>query len=198
MVLHLVLLGDSVFDNQAYVATGRAVIDHVRAGLPGGAQATLLAVDGDVTTDVARQMRHLPADATHLALSVGGNDALGALPALQAPSSSVLQALDVLAALQSTFRHNYRDALLTLAEAGLPCVVCTVYDAVPGLTPALRTALSVYNDVITREALRLGLPVLDLREWLTEPTDYSSQSPIEPSDAGGYKIARALLDWSHP
>ena len=34
MALHLVLLGDSVFDNQAYVATGRAVIDHVRAGLP--------------------------------------------------------------------------------------------------------------------------------------------------------------------
>lgn len=71
MALHLVLLGESVFDNQAYVASSRAVIDHVRAGLPGGAQATPLAVDGDATTDVARQMRHLPADATHLALSVG-------------------------------------------------------------------------------------------------------------------------------
>jgi len=198
MARHLVLLGDSIFDNQAYVLPGRAVIDQVRAGLAQGDRATLLAVDGDVTADIPRQMRNLPADATHLALSVGGNDALGCLPALQGPCTGMLQALDLLAQLQAPFRQGYRDALLTVAETGLPCLVCTIYDAVPGLTPGLRVALSVFNDVITREALRLDLPVLDLREHLTEASDYSVRSPIEPSDTGGRKIACELLDWSRP
>jgi hypothetical protein len=34
-------------------------------------------VDGAVTNDVVGQLADLPADATHLVLSVGGNDLLG-------------------------------------------------------------------------------------------------------------------------
>ena len=37
---------------------------------------TLLAVDGDTARDVDAQRQRLPADATHLIVSVGGNDAL--------------------------------------------------------------------------------------------------------------------------
>lgn len=40
------------------------------------------------------------------------------------------------------------------------------------------------------------LEALDLREHLTDASDYSVRSPIEPSDTGGRKIARALLDGS--
>lgn len=46
---NLVLLGDSIFDNHAYVHGDPAVIDHVRRGLPIGWQATLLARDGAMT-----------------------------------------------------------------------------------------------------------------------------------------------------
>ena len=73
---HVVLLGDSIFDNARYVPGGPAVVDQLRASLPGG-RATLLAVDGAVAADVPRQLAALPADATHLAVSAGGNDALG-------------------------------------------------------------------------------------------------------------------------
>src|SRR4051812_3797588 len=38
---HVVLLGDSIFDNAAYVGGRPAVIDQVRAGLPDGWHATL-------------------------------------------------------------------------------------------------------------------------------------------------------------
>lgn len=75
----------------------------------------------------------------------------------------------------------------------LPTTVCTIYDDVPGLGGPLKTARSLFNDVIIRTALRHGFSVLDLREWLTEPTDFSPKSPIEPSDVGGMKIAQALL-----
>jgi len=74
---HVVLLGDSIFDNAAYVPGGPAVIDHLTAALPHGWRETLLAVDGAGADDVATQLRSLPADATHLVVSAGGNDALG-------------------------------------------------------------------------------------------------------------------------
>ena len=57
MSKHLVLLGDSILDNAAYVPGGRpAVIDQVRSRLPEGWAATLLAVDGSVINDVYRQL----------------------------------------------------------------------------------------------------------------------------------------------
>ncbi|HEY1387763.1 MAG TPA: GDSL-type esterase/lipase family protein, partial [Ktedonobacterales bacterium] len=75
---HVVLLGDSIFDNQSYVQRGEPdVIRQLRAHLPADWEATLLAVDGNVTADIRRQLAHLPTDATHLVISVGGNDALG-------------------------------------------------------------------------------------------------------------------------
>ena len=41
---HVVLLGDSIFDNALYVPGGPAVIDQLRRELPAGWSATLLAV----------------------------------------------------------------------------------------------------------------------------------------------------------
>ena len=46
---HVVLLGDSILDNGAYVPGKPAVIDQVRGELPAGWTATLLAVDGSYT-----------------------------------------------------------------------------------------------------------------------------------------------------
>src|SRR5688500_14337329 len=53
---HVVLLGDSIFDNGAYVSGGPDVVAHLRAMLPRGWEATLLAVDGAVIDDVFRQL----------------------------------------------------------------------------------------------------------------------------------------------
>src|SRR4051794_29926554 len=66
MANHVVLLGDSIFDNKSYVGHGPAVIDQVRSQFPGGWKATLLAVDGAVARGVVSQAARLPADATHL------------------------------------------------------------------------------------------------------------------------------------
>src|SRR4051812_18372219 len=63
---HVVLLGDSVFDNKAYVAGGPDVFTQLRARLPTGWRASLAAVDGAVTEDVARQLGRMPRGATHL------------------------------------------------------------------------------------------------------------------------------------
>jgi hypothetical protein len=190
---HVVLLGDSIFDNDRYVRGGPSVIEHLRRCLPSSWQATLLARDGAGTAEMGRQIERLPADATHLVVSVGGNDALdhsGLI--LHEPAGSFAEVLSRLAEVHEQFRRDYRGVLGRVLGLGRPTAVCTVYDAIPGLDPAERTGLCLFNDGILREAFRAGVPVLDLRLLCTDAADYSRSSPIEPSVVGGGKIARAI------
>lgn len=189
---HLVLLGDSIFDNAAYVPGRPAVIAQLRAALPNDWQATLLAVDGHVVSGVHGQLQRLPADATHLAISAGGNDALGRASILGQPASSVAEVVRELADIQDEFRREYREMLTAVRMKNLPSVVCTIYDAIPDLPREALAALSFFNDVITREAARARVPVLDLRVLCRDKADYSTLSPIEPSAIGGAKIAESL------
>ena len=191
---HLALLGDSIFDNAAYVGGGPAVIDQVRGKLPAGWRASLLAVDGNVAGDVFAQIQSLPADVTHLALSVGGNDALGVLDLIHSPTLlPMLHALRVLADVQQRFEAQYMMVIDALIDTGKPLLICTIYDRVPGLSHELRSALSLFNDVILRAGVKGRVPILDLREICTDPADYSTLSPIEPSVAGGEKISGRLV-----
>ncbi|MFL5281410.1 MAG: hypothetical protein ACJ8AW_10540 [Rhodopila sp.] len=73
---HVVLLGDSVFDNAAHVGSGPDVVTQLRRRLPPGWRASLLAVGGSVISDMAQQLARLPTDASHIVNSIGGNDAL--------------------------------------------------------------------------------------------------------------------------
>jgi hypothetical protein len=190
---HVVLFGDSIFDNARYVPGGPSVIEHLRRCLPAGWRATLLARDGATTADLDRQLGQLPADATHLVVSVGGNDALdhsGLI--LHEPAASFAEVLSRLAGIQEEFRQDYRGVLERVLAHGRPTTVCTVYDAIPGLSPGERAGLGLFNDMILRETFRARVPVIDLRLVCTDPGDYSASSPIEPSAVGGGKIARAV------
>ena len=91
---HVVLLGDSIFDNGAYTGDGPDVITQLRAILPKGWQASLLAIDGSTASGLAAQAARIPAGATHLVVSAGGNDALGHSSLLVAPARSAAEVLD--------------------------------------------------------------------------------------------------------
>jgi hypothetical protein len=189
---HVVLLGDSIFDNAAYVPGRPAVIEQLRTWLPREWRATLLAVDGAVASDVLRQLARLPADATHLVVSAGGNDALGSSSLIADMKSSAAEGFLQMADVQEQFRQDYREMLHAVLAVGKPTALCTIYDSVPDLPRSAITGLSVFNDVILREGFRRGLPILDLRLICTESRDYSSLSSIEPSEAGGAKIVRGI------
>src|SRR5919202_481452 len=90
---HVVLLGDSIFDNAVYVGNAPDVVQQVHQLLSHGSKATLEAVDGSTTEDVPEQLRRLPSDATHLIVSVGGNDALNSSDFLSASACSTAEAL---------------------------------------------------------------------------------------------------------
>jgi hypothetical protein len=189
---HVVLLGDSIFDNANYVPDRPPVIEQVRRGLPLGWKATLVAVDGHTVGHIPTQLPRIPADATHLVMSIGGNNALMASALLQEPTTTVRKALAMLAEAIGEFRDAYIRMLAQVRERGLPLTVCTIYDAIPTLEAAERAALAGFNDVITRAAVVAGIPLLDLRVICNHPDDYSPLSPIEPSVVGGAKIADTI------
>jgi len=193
---HVVLLGDSIFDNAAYVAGAPDVVRQVRSRLPLGFEATLAAVDGSTVRDVRQQLRRVPDGATHLVLSVGGNDALGSSDFLGAPARSTAETLLGLADIGDEFERGYRSMLAEVLARGLPTAVCTVYYPRFPDTTLQRVAvagLTVFNDCIVRAAFAHGLPLLDLRLICTEEEDYAN--PIEPSARGGEKISQAIVEF---
>jgi hypothetical protein len=192
-VNHVVLLGDSIFDNAAYTGGAPDVVAQLRQRLPPGWRATLAAVDGATTQAVRDQLRYLPTDATHLVVSAGGNDALGHIDFLGAPAGTTAEALLGLAEIAAEFDRRYLDMLAEVLACELPTAICTIYyprfpDAV--LQKVALTALAVFNDCIVRAAHAHRLPLLDLRFVCTEEGDYAD--PIEPSAGGGEKIADAI------
>ena len=190
---HLVLLGDSIFDNAAYTAGGPDVVTQLRGELPAGWTAALAAVDGSQAADVAAQLAGLRADATHLVLSVGGNDALMASGLLDEPVYSSADALRLIAASVREFEARYCAAVAACLARGLPLALCTIYHGNfpdPDYRERVVVALTAFNDAIVRTACAHGLDVIDLRAVCDLPQDYAN--PIEPSAIGGAKIARAI------
>jgi hypothetical protein len=189
---HIALLGDSIFDNAAYVPRGRDVITHLRALLADEARATLLAVDGAVIDDVSKQLQKVTSDVTDLVISVGGNDALGHMDLLERRARSSAEVLGWFAEARAAFEQRYARMLDAAGRTGIPTTLCTIYNGNLGIDLArtAATALSMFNDVIYRQASHHGLPVIELRDVCNDAADYAN--PIEPSDRGGRKIAAAI------
>ena len=189
---HIVLLGDSIFDNASYV-DGPDVVAQLRHVLPEDWRATLSAVDGATIEDVPRQLGCMPDDATHLVVSAGGNDALAHADLLDKAADSSAQVLGWLDDAARAFERRYDDMLAAVLGRSLPTTLCTIYNGnlAPPTQRRATAALAVFNDVVLRAGAERRLDVIELRLVCTSPLDYSN--PIEPSIRGGEKIARAIL-----
>jgi len=191
---HVVLLGDSIFDNSSYTRGAPDVVKHLRPLLPSGARATLLAVDGAITRTMTAQIPEIPGDATHLVVSIGGNDALGCQNMLESPATSTADALRTFGEAVDRFEANYRSAVRPVLERGLPATLCTIYNGAledHDFASRARIALMMFNDVILRVAFEHRASVIDLRLVCNEKADYAN--PIEPSGQGGMKIAKVIV-----
>jgi hypothetical protein len=189
---HITLLGDSIVDNKAYVS-GPDVAEQLRILVQHEWKVTRLAADGAVSSSVVGQIDRVPAQTTHLVISTGGNDALGRSAVLDAPARSVGEVLMKLAEIQDHFRGSYSTMLDAAARRRLPTAVCSVYDPRfpdPARRQIAALALSVINDVITREAFSRQFTLIDLRLMFNDDGDFANS--IEPSVQGGTKLARGI------
>lgn len=190
---HVVLLGDSILDNAAYVPAGEDVVSYLKHEMPRDSKVTLLAKDGSTIRDVYRQLSRIPADATHLVLSVGGNDALMQSDILTKPANSFAEVLNKLADIGEQFETDYMSLLRSVRAKGFRTIACTIY--YPNFQDATiqrvsKTALTIFNDAIIRAAFDTFTTLIDLRLMLNETSDYANE--IEPSSQGSRKIANMI------
>jgi hypothetical protein len=192
---HIVLLGDSIFDNASYVQDGPDVIAQLRMKIPDTWKATLNAVDGSKINDVYSQLEKLPPDATHFVLSVGGNNALSCIGILNERVASSAEVFCKLADISEQFEEQYQKLLQKILSLRLPTTICTIYYPRYGDRMYQRigvAGLTIFNDVIIRQAFQSGIPLIDLRLTCSESRDYAN--PIEPSVAGGEKIVNVIMN----
>ena len=117
----------------------------------------------------------------------------GNIGVLEDASHSIADALNRLAVIADGFERSYRAMLEFVIARALPTAVCYIYDPRfpdPCMQRLAVAGLTVFNDVITRQAFARRLPLIDLRVVCDEDADYAN--PIEPSSRGGEKIARTI------
>src|SRR5262249_4085176 len=128
-------------------------------------------------------------------LSVGGNDVLMKSEILHLPVRSTSEALAMLADVAGRFEESYRIAVNACLDTKLPLALCTIYNGCfddRSLQRTITTALKIFNDTILRVGFEFALPMIDLRYVCSSSADFAN--PIEPSSAGGAKIARAIVN----
>jgi hypothetical protein len=193
MSTHIVLLGDSVFDNAVYVPQGHSVEQELSSRLDDGGTVTLLAQDGAVIRDVYGQLEKVPAQATALVLSVGGNDAVGHWSVLDQPAGQVRDGLERMGAVVRQFAQAYERLLDAALAVGRPLTVCTIYEGdftETGEQAAVNGAVSMFDGAMYRAARFRGIDVIELRDICTDRSHFTQL--IEPSAAGSRAIAEGI------
>lgn len=192
---HIVLLGDSVFDNCRYVPLGYDVEHQLRRLLGSDWACDVLAEDGATTCGIVDQLAKVPSSATHLVLSVGGNDALALLGLLDTPVKSSQQAFELLFAAVEKFSYDYRQAVRRCLRLDKPMIICTIYQgnfSDERVKQTTSVALTAFNDAIYRAAGDYDISVMELRSVCDDASDFVEM--IEPSRTGGKKIAQAIAN----
>jgi hypothetical protein len=189
---HIVLIGDSIFDNRAYTGGEPDVVEHLRRIIPSPWRATLCAVDGSMIADLKAQLPTVPQDASNIVISIGGNDILMNTDILAQPVASTTDALELFNNRVTRFERDYRAAIEGVLELGCHTTICAIYNGnlEPDQALLARIALMMFNDVILRVAFEQELSIIDLRLICNQKADYAN--PIEPSGRGGRKIATAI------
>jgi len=193
---HIIIAGDSIFDNDGYVPNEPGVIAQLRTSIPKDWSADKIAVDGDCINHVYSRVENFPDYITDLVLSIGGNDALGYSSILN-QAKSLKDIPSLVKAPAKEFRENYKALLGHLRTLNCNLHVCTIYTAVPFEDPLWRQfvppALNLFNAIIKEEAQAIEVGVIEIDKICTEAEDYSKISPIEPSAIGGQKIVDAII-----
>ena len=191
--IHVALLGDSSFDNGNWT-DGPCVTEQVREYFP---QTSLYACDGALIAAIAPQSMKIPADVTHVVVSVGGNDATAAVNVVKKQCSDGEQAILEVWKFVKAWERDFDIAITELRKQVGPdvkIVLCSIYSPCFGpfgVTTVSQDAadafIALVADAMLRVATRFGLPMIDWRRVMNKVEDFTN--PIEPNSTGGLKMA---------
>ena len=227
MSKNILLLGDSIIDNRSYVLKDELdVTAHLKKLYLDQPDVSITnnAVDGDTMYDL--EYNHLDTsgieEASHIIVSIGGNDLLHNISFLQRTSElSKIMGKDARIGkwgvkelnpsrnrvfeetyfeIIKPFTKQYETIVANLSNHRAKLLLCTVYegdlvdsDEFSDVNNSSKTMVSLFNDIVYRTANKYSADVLELREIFVRPEDYAN--PIEPSHIGGGKLAKAIQKW---
>ena len=223
----ILLLGDSIIDNKSYVLDGELdVTAHLKKLYSDQPDVFIInnAVDGDTMYNIEYNHLDTPEveEASHIIVSIGGNDLLHNISFLQTTSElSKVMGKDARIGkwgrrelnpsrnkvfeetyfeIIKPFTKQYETIVANLSSHRANLLLCTVYegdladsDEFSDVNNSSKTMVSLFNDIVYRTANKYGADVLELREIFVRSEDYAN--PIEPSHIGGGKLAKAMQRW---
>lgn len=175
-VTHLVVLGDAIAELMSLREQGPNRVEHLL--LPQQTtpwKLTLLTVE---EIGAAGALFQLPADASHVMISVEGNRAIADSGLLDNQPDTFQDALVMLSVAADEYERQV-EILIQVAKASrLPTVVTTMYPPFyedPMRQRAAMTALAVFNDRLVRRVFAAKLPLVDLSLVCTDEDDYADE-----------------------
>ena len=184
----IILLGDSIFKNNAYVPYGSSVEAQLKNMAP-TKKFLCLAQDNSSIMDVYKQVEKMPEEynepTTRIFLSVGGNDIL---------ENYVYDYNDVdnIKILNASFTEYKK--LVKVVQTKMPnanLVILDIYYPDNNRFKSFYSLISNWNNLIYEYAKINNIRVIKISTILTDARDFSFA--IEPSSIGGNKIVNALL-----
>jgi hypothetical protein len=186
---NIILLGDSIFKNNAYVSYGSSVEAQLKNKAQ-GQDLLCLAQDNSSITDVYKQVEEIPEEynsrGTRIFLSVGGNDILenyiydyNDVDNMEILNNSFTEYKKLIKTIQS----KMSEAKLTLLD---------IYYPDNSRFKNFYPLINEWNKLIYEYAKTNNIQVIKISNILTNADDFSFA--IEPSAAGGNKIVNALMN----
>ena len=224
---NIYLLGDSIIDNAAYVGIHEKDVEsHLNSMYKEDPKVNInnRAVDGHTMRDLLdTQLSDAGLnEATHIVMSIGGNDLLQNISFLQM-TSKLSEVMDKDARIGKwgvrelnpsrnkvfeetyfeiikPFNSLYETIVEKLSNYRAKLLLCTVYegdlfgsDEFKNVFYSSKTMVSIFNDLVYKSSSKFKTDVLELRNIFVSSEDYAN--PIEPSHIGGEKLAKSIVEW---
>lgn len=179
---NVVLIGDSMLNNSAYVSQGESVPDLLSKKLVGNATVYNFAKDGATIADCYSQLNKLSFDSnTTIFVSCGGNN--------------ILNSRDQNLNITNLFAEYSQ--LLKSIKARLPnanLYVLNLYMPANGHYTSYKPMIDQWNKLLDDNSSSLGYKVLKTSNLLVAEEDFVYG--VEPSFKGGKKMVSEMFDYT--
>ena len=182
-----VLLGDSIFQNNAYVSTGKNICQLFREKTDN--HTICLAVDHSKIIDVYSQIEKIPDELnngyTTVFLSAGGNDIL----THYVDQGNNITDTQILDSMFSEYKNLLKSIYDKMPDANI--VLLDIYYPNSPTYTKYQNIISEWNKKIHDFARKNNYSILKVSTIITKPEDFAFG--IEPSQTGGQKLVQSIL-----
>ena len=186
----IVLLGDSILKNNSYVKNGQSIEDILRENK--GDNLHCLALNNSTVVDVYSQIDSVPLELnnenTIIFLSSGGNDILSQYVDKRDSDVSDTHVLNVI-----FIAYKKMVKSLRVKMNKVKIVLIDIYYPSSNQFSQYKPIIQDWNKMLEKYAQENSYGLIQISKSVTASDDFTLS--IEPSEKGGEKIARSILNY---